>query len=77
MLGGLPMVLFWGAVIVLVVFAVRALAADRSSTRHDHANNQSSTAASAPLEILQMRYVKGEIGKEEYERARRDLQAIR
>ncbi|MEQ6887913.1 SHOCT domain-containing protein [Halomonas sp. CS7] len=63
--GGLMMVLFWGAVIALAVLLVRGLTRDRSE-----AARQRPTA----LELLQERYARGEIDREEYEQRRRDLQ---
>jgi putative membrane protein len=65
MFGGLTMLVVWGALIVLGVLAVRALAGPSVGTDRP---------TQTPLEILQSRYVKGEITREEYETIRRDLQ---
>jgi len=56
------MILFWVLVIAGVVTLIRWLG--------------SSTAqrGETPLETLKARYARGEIGKEEYERMRRELQ---
>ncbi len=62
-IGPLGMVLFWIAVIVAIVFAVRFFVRQ---------GGQSGKQDSA-LEILKKRYAKGEISKEEYEEKRRDL----
>jgi len=54
--------------VVLVVWAVSTLSMGRGG-------NQSPPAAQeTPLDILQKRYARGEIDREEYEQRRRDLQ---
>jgi putative membrane protein len=63
--GGLMMVLFWGAVIALAVFLVRGLTRGRG----DAMVQPRPTA----LDILQERYARGEIDREEYEQRRHDL----
>lgn len=60
---GVGMVLFWGVVIALIVLAVRALAGD--STKGGD---------KTPLQILKERYARGEIGQEEFEQKKRDLE---
>lgn len=64
-LGWLFMILFWALVIAGLVALVKWL------TRQD------STGAAgghrAALEILQQRYARGEIGRDEYEQKKRDL----
>jgi len=62
-LGPIAMVLFWGSVITGGVFLIR------SYVRRDSAQS----GEVAALELLRMRYVKGEISKEEFEDKRRDL----
>ncbi len=62
-IGPLVMVLFWIAVIVCIVFAIRYF------VRQGRRPGGEDTA----LEILKKRYARGEIGKEEYEERRRDL----
>ncbi len=56
------MVLFWGAVIALIVWGVRRLTGccGATSTRN-------------PLDIAKERYAKGEISKEEFDRIKKDL----
>ena len=66
--GGLMMVLFWGAVIALVVFLVRGLTRGRSEVGDD-VSHQRPTA----LDILQERYARGEIDQQDYEQRKRDL----
>lgn len=63
--GGLMMVLFWGIIIVLVVAAIRWLTGDRHPHTHERANRA--------LEILEERYARGEIDREEYLERRADL----
>lgn len=62
MLGGLMMLLFWGAIIALIVFAVRGLSAGSGSAGKPD-----------PAEILRERYAKGEIDDDEYERRKTKL----
>lgn len=61
---GLGMVLFWAALIAVIVFAVRFLGNDAATRGGDK----------TPLQILKERYARGEIGKEEFEQKRRDLE---
>ena len=63
--GGLGMVvglLFWVAVIALVVWGISALFAQRDRAREE-----------TPLQILQRRYARGEINEAEYQQARKAL----
>jgi putative membrane protein len=62
--GGLLMLAFWGAVILLVVLAVRALFPAPTTGERESA-----------VEVLQRRYAAGEISQAEYEQARRALGA--
>jgi putative membrane protein len=66
--GGITMVLVWIGIILLIVFLVRGLGG-LSSPRETHPPRQSA------LEVLQERYARGEINKEEYEERRRTLAA--
>ena len=63
------MFLFWIAVIVAILFLIRWLVV---STRH-HRDREAKPTDSA-LEILKIRYAKGEIDKEEFEQKKRDLE---
>jgi putative membrane protein len=66
--GALMMLLFWGGLIVLAWFVIRAAAASGRQER----NGRSSPTA---LEILKERYARGEIDKAEYEEKRRDIES--
>jgi putative membrane protein len=59
------MVLFWVAIILLVIWVVRSLFPREMRSGHDQA-----------LETLQQRYAKGEINAAEYEQARARLEQI-
>ncbi|WP_298827166.1 SHOCT domain-containing protein [uncultured Piscinibacter sp.] len=63
--GWIFMLLFWGAIIVGVVALIR-WSATRSSGEQDAPRR-------TPLDILQERYVRGEITREEYEQMRKDI----
>ncbi len=73
-LGGLMMLLFWGVIIALVVFAVRALTRSGSGQTTPPAGSPGETRDQA-LEILRERYARGEITKDEYTTMRQDLTA--
>lgn len=62
---GLGMLLIWGVLIALIVVLVRAAMGSTNT------NRQARTA----LDILEERYARGEIGREEFEQKKRDLQA--
>lgn len=66
LLGGLMMILFWAAVITLVVLLVRWLAG-LGTTREQRPYKSSA------VEILEERFARGEIGREEFEERRRVL----
>ena len=66
-IGGLMMLLFWGGLIALLFFAIRAL----SSSQKQTGNTASGETA---LDILKRRYAQGEIDKTEYESMRRDIE---
>jgi putative membrane protein len=65
LLGMSMMVLFWVAIILLVIWVVRSLFPREMRSGHDQA-----------LETLQQRYAKGEINAAEYEQARARLEQI-
>lgn len=58
------MLLFWGGVIAIVVWVIRAFARPSASPSGDSA-----------LEILRRRLASGEISQEEFEKTRKLLQA--
>ena len=61
--GSLWMILFWGAIVALVVWGIKVLTRSEtpSATRRD------------PLDIARERYAKGEISREEFEQMKKDL----
>ncbi len=64
--GGLGMILFWGLVLLGVVWIVQTLA-QRPPT------SGSQREGDRALEILRERYARGEIPREEFERLKQDL----
>ncbi|NIP27729.1 MAG: SHOCT domain-containing protein [Phycisphaerae bacterium] len=66
-LGGLMMLLFWGGLIALVVYSVRAI------TRSNQNNTKQTPSEESAFDILKRRYARGEIDKTEYEAIRNDL----
>ena len=64
--GGLFMILFWVVIVAAVVMLVKWLAG--GSSRIDLPRGKSA------LDILKERYARGEIGKEEFEQKKRDLE---
>ena len=64
--GGIGMLAFLAAVIVLTVWGIRKL-----SDRGD--SEPKTNAKRDPLEIAKERYAKGEISKEEFEQIKKDL----
>ena len=65
--GWIFMIIFWGLIIVGLVFLVKWLAG-LSGSRVPHEKERDSA-----LEILRQRYAKGEINKEEFDQKKRDL----
>ena len=61
---GVGMVLFWGLIIMLIVFVVRSLG-----------NDAARGGDKTPIQMLKERYARGEIGKDEFEQKKRDLEA--
>jgi len=61
------MSLFWIAVVVAILFLIRWLMA---STRH---KNREVRRTDSALEILKIRYAKGEINKDEFEEKKKGL----
>jgi uncharacterized membrane protein len=63
------MVLFWGAIVGAIVWAVRA------ANRGDHHHHEEARAGAArPSDIARARYASGEIDREEFGRIIGDLQ---
>jgi len=67
-LGWLFMLLFWGLVILGIVSLIKWL-----STGHSNANLPPQQQPNTALEILEERYARGEIEREEFEQKKRDL----
>jgi putative membrane protein len=65
-LSGLAMLAFWGAVIVGIVLAVRALSGAGSASPAPRGDSA--------LDILKRRYAAGELTREQYEEMRRMLE---
>ncbi len=61
--GGVMMVLFWGGLLLLAAFALRAW--QHTPARH---------GAGSALAILQARYARGEIDKAQYDEIKRDIE---
>jgi putative membrane protein len=64
--GGIWMLLFWIAIIWLVVWGIRSIVGHRGS-KSDTAERRD------PLEIAKERYAKGQISKEEFDQIKRDI----
>ncbi len=64
-LGILLMIVFWGLIIWLIVWAIR-----RSGAGSVSGSNQ---VQQTPLEIAKTRYARGEITKEQFEQIKKDL----
>ena len=62
LLGGIFMLIFWGGLITLIVWAITRFTR-RSDTTQSH----------APLDIAKQRYARGEITKEQFEQIKKDL----
>jgi putative membrane protein len=65
--GGLMMLVFWGGLIVLAILAIRAFSGSQSTRQPGRGN-------SSALDILKMRYARGEITKAEYEEMKQTLE---
>jgi len=62
MFGGLWIVIFWGAIIALIVWGIKRLT-----------ERGSSTPGRNPLDAAKERYAKGEISREDFEQIKKDL----
>jgi putative membrane protein len=67
--GGIIMILFWGLIIVGVVFVIRYFTAGQGG-------RPSLSSERDPLQILRERYAKGEIDTEEFEERLKNLEKI-
>ncbi len=64
----LGMLLFWVVIIVLAVLSIKALFSSGSST-----GKPSGEKPATPLEVLEIRYSRGEITREQYLQMKKDL----
>lgn len=64
--GGLMMLVFWGLVIAGVVLLVKYVSNGAGMTPH--------FSGQASLDILKVRYAKGEIDKKEFDEKKKDLE---
>ncbi len=65
--GSLMMILFWGGIVLLIILAVRWIG---GGPTHRHAPL---AARKTPIDILQERFARGEIDKDEFEERKRLL----
>ena len=61
--GGIIFILFWGAVIALIVWAIRRF----------NPGSGVDSLKRTPLEIAKERYARGEITKDQFEQLKKDL----
>ncbi|MFO7890440.1 MAG: SHOCT domain-containing protein [bacterium] len=66
--GFIVQIIFWVAIILLIVWVAKKVTESGSGDR-------SSSAGESALDILKKRYAKGEIDKDEYEKKKKDLTA--
>jgi putative membrane protein len=66
--GAAWMVIFWGGIVALVVWAITRLTGDREKGR-----DQRTLEGRSPLDIAKERYARGEITREQFEQFRHDL----
>ncbi len=69
--GLLHMLLYWGVVILVIALLVKWLLGSWS-LREQHSGNRYS--GHRAMDLLEERYARGEIGKEEFEQKKRDLE---
>ena len=64
-LGGVWMLAFWGAVIALIVWAIKKFT--------ERGGSQTTNQKGSPLDIAKERYARGEIAREEFEEVKKNL----
>ncbi len=69
--GGLMMIFFWGAIVGLIVWAIQSMTR-RESSQEDV--RQIGPSGRSPLDIAKERYARGEVGREEFEKIKRDVE---
>ena len=72
LMGWLWMILFWGAIIAAVVYVVSRLSG-RDTRSQDQGSAPADQPSSNALAILEERYARGEITRDEFEEMRRTL----
>jgi putative membrane protein len=65
------MILFWGTIIALIVWAIQSVTRRESSQTH---TPHASASARNPLDIVKERYARGEVSRKEFEEIKRDLE---
>ncbi|MBI4733533.1 MAG: SHOCT domain-containing protein [Rubrobacteridae bacterium] len=66
----ITMLLFWGLIVIGIVFAIRALSESHAGSR---AQQEMHERKDKSLELLKERYAKGEIDTAEFEERKRQL----
>ena len=72
LLGGLMMLLFWAAVIGLIVWAITAFSR-RQSGRTEHSSSLLAPEGDRALQIAKERYARGEINRAQFDEIRQTL----
>lgn len=72
--GGIGMILFWVALILVIVWLVRSLDLGKNLSGGRSRNSHGSPAPDRALDVLRERYARGEIDSDEFERRRRALE---
>lgn len=74
MFGG---IFVWGGLLVLLVWLLQSAFRSNTQDRSDRSGHEprSTTTHQTPLEVLQSRYAKGEISRDEYLRMRQDIES--
>jgi putative membrane protein len=62
---GLVFIIFWAAVITLIIWAIRRFSGRDSGSSYELKRN--------PMDIAKERYARGEITKEQFEQIKKDL----
>lgn len=73
--GGLLMLLFWVAVVGGAIWLVVALVRGTQSSNRSPISTTPPLGGQTVLDVLKLRYAKGEITKEQFEEMKRDLNA--
>ncbi len=72
-MGWLSMLVFWVVIIALAVWVLGKIFPQVADTPPSQPRGRRNAAPESPLEILEQRYARGEISRNEYEAMRRDL----